>query len=218
MAANLERLEKIDLIGPAIAEYKSQPLTPELVNKTWQTLWTEWGKRIGQTFDVPACDRTTEELVKLKKENKGVLLIPDNVSLVDLGKIFPQMQNWAVQEGTTVGNDHNKGGSIDIEMDLDSPNRNDTERGAAFSLEEEERNGQRLTTYIIGSQWSKLLTNHYFDENTFSSRLLGSRSDGSLVYAGFHSDGRLRVRVHWGLGNVMPDPRIGFRSEGVKKS
>ena len=89
MVGNSEGLEKSDLIGPAIAEYKFQPLTPELVNKTWQTLWAEWGKRIGKTFDVPVCDRTIKELAKLQKENNAVLLIPDNVSLVDLGKMFP---------------------------------------------------------------------------------------------------------------------------------
>ncbi len=203
-----------DKVGKVVVEYNSQPLTPELVNKTWQTLWTEWGKRVGQTFEIPQCDRTSEELAQLKKENKAVLLIPDNVDLIMLGKIFPQMQSRAVSEGTTV-TESSKGGSIDTEMDLDSPNRDTTEFQAKDFLKQNGRNGQRLRTYIIGSQLSKLLTGHYFDENAYS-RLPGSRNEARMVLAHFHSDGGLHVR--WHLGPLHHDPDMGFRSEGVRKA
>ena len=204
-----------DIIQLAVQEYKNGPLTAELVNKTWQTLWAEWGKRIGQTFDVPLCNRTTEELAKLQKETKGVLLVPDNVSLVDLGEIFPEMKSWAVQEGTTVTDEYGKGGSIDIEMDLDSPHRDTTEEQAKDFLKQQKRNGQRLKIDIIGSQWSKLLTGHYFDENTWS-RLPGSRGGGSMV--GAFSVSGVRLRIISGLGREDRYPGVGFRSEGVKKA
>ena len=203
-----------DVIRKAIAEYRSQPHTPELVNTTWQTLWVEWGKRIGETFGVPQCDRTAEELVQLQKENKAILLIPDNVDLIMLGKMFPQMRSRAVSEGTTV-TEPNKGGSIDIEMDLDSPHGNTTEDQIKDFLEQQERDGQRLKTYIIGSQFSKLLTAHYLDENT-TSRLPGSRREGGMVHAYYHSGGRLHVDSP--LPPQDHNPQMGFRSEGVKRA
>lgn len=207
-------IPEANLIGLAIAEYKKSPLTPELVNTTWQTIWTEWGKRIDQKFEVPLCDRTSEELAQLQKENKAVLLIPDNVDLVMLGKMFKQMKSRAVSEGTTV-TETSKGGSIDIEMDLDSPHADTTEAQANNFLKQQGRDGQRLKTYIIGSQLSKLLIGHYFDENSWS-RLPGSRCGGCMVAARFHSDGRLVV-----ISVLHPQSRgpfVGFRSEGVKKA
>ena len=215
MAGTSERLAELDLIGPAIAEYKSQLLTPELVNKTWQTILGERGKRIDKTFDVPTCDRTIEELAQLQKENKAVLLIPDNLTLVDLGRMFPEMQSWAVQEGTTIADEQTEGGCIDIEMDLESPHRGTTEGQIDEFLKSQKRNGQRLKIFIFGSQLSKLSTGHYFDEDTWS-RLPGSRYEGRMVDAHFRSRGYLGVG--WSLIPKAHGPEVGFRSEGVKKA
>lgn len=103
-----------DILCLAISEYKEGPLTPELVNVTWQKIWKKWGENVSHTFQVPSCDRTPEDLAKLQKEGKTVLLIPDEVytkeGLVLLGRIFPKMQSWSVQEGTTVVNKDNNGG------------------------------------------------------------------------------------------------------------
>jgi hypothetical protein len=213
-APQLDKKEPQDTIARTITEYKKGPLTPELVNTTWQTLWGEWGKRIEETFDVPSCDRTSEELAKLQKENKAALLIPDNVDLVMLEKMFPQMRSWAVSEGATV-TESSRGGSIDIEMDVDSLHRDTTEAQVNDFLESQERDGQRLKTYIIGSQLSKLLTGRYFDENSWS-RLPGSRYEGGMVGARFISVGYLDV-----VSGLVPQgrhPGMGFRSEGVKKA
>lgn len=214
VAKPAERSPEADLIVVAIAEYQAKRPTPEIVNKTWQTLWKVWGERAGQKFNVPSCDRTTEELAQLRKENKAVLLIPDNLDLVTLGKIFPEAKSWAVSEGTTVA-EQSKGGSIDIEMDLNSPHRNTTETQAKDLLKSQGRDGQRLKTYIIGSQFSKLLTGHYFDENSWS-RLPGSRHGGCMVGASFRSGGNLYVDS--GLYPRDRFPGMGFRSEGVKKA
>lgn len=203
-----------DSIVLAIAEYEAKSLTPEIVNKTWQTLWKVWGETVGQKFDVPSCDRTSEELAQLQKENKAVLLIPGNVDLVTLGRIFPQMVSWAVSEGTIIA-EQSKGGSIDIEMDLNSPHRDTTEAQARDLLKSQGRDGQRLKTYIVGSQFSKLLTGHYFDENSWS-RLPGSRVGGRLVHARCYSVGNLNVNSD--LNPRDRRPSVGFRSEGAIQS
>lgn len=213
--------ESKDALDRAISEYKEGSLTPELVNTTWQTIWKAWGESINHTFQVPSCDRTSEDLAELQKEGKAVLLLPDEIytkeGLVLLGRMFPKMQNWSVEEGTTVTNDHDKGGAIDIEMDVDSPNRSTNETQAMDILKKEGRGGQRLATFIIGAQFSNLLTGRYLDEGSTWSRLLGSRSGGYVVGAYFNAGGRLHG--YWYLDPRRPrGPSVGGRSEGVKKA
>lgn len=215
-----ENLPENIVLERAILEYKKESLTPELVDTTWQIIWKTWGDRVGHTLRVPSCDRTTKELEKLQKEGKAILLVPDELytkeGLVLLGRMFPKMRSWSVSEQTTVTNEHNKGGSIDIEMDLDSPHRNTREKQAVDILRKEGRTGQRLATLIVGSQFSKLSTDRYLDEGATWSRLPGSRLGGLILHARFCSDGRLDVR--WHLGRESHGPRLGFRSEGVKKA
>lgn len=208
----------------AVSEYKKGPLTPEHINDFWQAFWRNGEevlsqKGIDHSFQVPTCDRTVEELAELQKENKGVLLVPDELytqkGLILLGNMFPKMESWVVQEGTKVVNNTDKGGSIDIEMNLDSPNRDTNEKQTLDVIEKQRRSPQRLSTYIVGSQFSKLLTGHYFDEET-ASRLPGSRDDGSLLGARFFSDGYLDV--DWPLLPKNRSPFWGVRFEGVKKA
>ena len=146
--------------------------------------------------------------------------MPDEIytkeGLVLLGGMFPKMRSWSVGEKTIVTNDHDKGGSIDIEMDIDSPNRNTNERKALDILKKEGRKGQRLATFIVGSQFSRLLTGGYLEEGSTWSRLPGSRNEGYVLNASFRSDGGLGVS--WGLRSQDHDPNLGFRSEGVKKA
>lgn len=219
MAREITGAADLELIA-AIQEYKTQPLTPESVNKFWQTLWRVWGESVDRVFEVPACDRTTQELAELKENGRGVLLIPDEIytpeGLVLLGCIFPKMESRTVSEGTTITNENNRGGCIDVEMDLESPNRNTTEKDLEKLFASQGRKGQREATYIIASQFSKLLAGHYFDEKATWSRLLGSRSGGGGVGAGFWPGGCLRVGLNQDPQSHYPD--MGGRSEGVKKA
>lgn len=100
-------------------------------------------------------------------------------------------------------------------MDIDSPNRNTNEKQAMDILKKEGRVGQRLATFIVGSQFSRLLTDRYLDEGSTFSRLSGSCGEGDILSACFRSDFLL---VYWDLRREDPDPDLGFRSEGVKKA
>jgi len=215
-----EQTQDQELLQQAILEYQKGPLTTELVDTTWQRIWKIWGESINHAFQVPSCDRTSEELVELQKEGKAVLLVPDELytkeGLVRLGRIFPNMRSWSVSEETTVINDHDNGGAIAIEMAIDPPHRNTNETQALAILKKQGLRGQRLATYIIGSQFSKLLTGRYLDEGSTSSRLLGSRRKDSVLSAGFVSSGFLGVG--WFLESRDQSEHLGFRSEGVKKA
>lgn len=202
-----------------IHEYKTYPHTPELIDKTWQALWKIWGERVEHVFSVPDCDRTEEELKELEEEGRGIILVPNEIytkeGLILLGRIFQRMRSWAVEVGTTIENDYNEGGCIDIETGVDSPNMDIPQEGLEGLFTPSGRKGQRLATYIVASQFSKLLTGFYFDGKT-SSQLLGSRSGGNVVCSEFDSTSG------WlGVGSIINPqyrhPDLGGRSEGMKK-
>lgn len=89
------------LIGIAIQEYKTQPHTPELINRFWQTFLDISIKRQALAIPVPvvSCDRTQKELEKLRNERK--MWIPETkLTYPQLGKIFPKMASGDVVENS----------------------------------------------------------------------------------------------------------------------
>lgn len=59
---------------PFVQEYRDAKVcTPELVNHTWQNMWRVIGQIADFTYQVPACDRTEEELAQLQEKNRAAL-------------------------------------------------------------------------------------------------------------------------------------------------
>ncbi len=205
-------------IGSAIEKYKKLPLTPELVNDIWTTFWQEGGKRIGHTFNVPRCNCTSDELRELWSLDRGVLLIPDEVytpeGLILLGKMFPQITSQVLRNNTSTKNERYEGGCIIIDMDIDPPYMSDD-----MSISETEalkyaetikgkrigKHPQRLSTYLIGSEFSHLLTGKYFDDNGTFSFLPGSR---------WTFDDRILLVRLGEKGNIVADVGNGDTSLG----
>lgn len=211
-----ERFKDLDLV---VNEYKTQPHTPELITNIWQAIWQAWGRKVGLNLTVPSCDRTQEELTQLEKDGKRMIYVPQEVATQEnrylFDKIFPKMQDHNVTEENLITNDNTQEGWLDIEVNPDAPNRRTTEENLREQFVSREREGQSLSSYIIGSQLSKLVTDCYFDEDT-ASRLLNSRMDGDIIGASFHPSGYLRI--HWRLDPGANDSYIGGRSVGrVKK-
>lgn len=228
------RLKKA--LWPFIQKYQTTPVhTPNLINDTWQGIWGVIGKAVGFEYQVPLCDRPTEELAQLQKEHRAVLLLPSDIytpdGLVRLGKAFPLMRNWTTwpSEAVNIFHESTNGGAIDIEMNLNTLKRNER-RCRQQELKEllakgirvvvnEGRGGQRLSTYFVGSQFSQLLTGHYFDEDTYSMPLIpgsayNNKINGrqALLEAGFCSDGMAIVRSTW----KMPQSPYGWSYRGGK--
>ncbi len=213
-----------DAMRPFVQEYSAAAVhTPDLINQTWQGIWKVIGERVEYAYQVPACDRTPEELAQLQKESRAVLLLPSDIytpeGLVRLGRTFPLMRSWTTdpKEAARISHGSNTGGCIDIEMNPYAPYR--TSKG--YNQQElvdriiaDGRGGQRLPTYLVGSQFSQLLTERYFDINTWS-RLLGSSHGGSMLCAYFYSGGEASVN-YWDPQNQYP--YLGGRSEGVKRA
>lgn len=205
----------------AIKELRASPTSPELVTAYWRAKMAVDGKRAKVDISVADCDRTAEEIAKLREKGRTLVYVHPELTtqdgLVILGKMYPRMQNWAVKEGTTVINEQSSGGWLDIESSRDSPNLGTRVQQAVDIFKGQGLTGQSLPAYILGSQASKDLTGHYFDENTYS-RLPGSRYDGRIVHARFGPDGRLDVYWRLGLDDLLRASDLGARSEGVKSS
>lgn len=216
-AVSVAEKPSLGFLEQAVREFKEKPYTPEAVTQYWQTLWQVWGEKAGLL--VPSCDRTAEEITKLKKEDRKLVYVPDELASQEnrhlLGQIFPELQSYSVKKGNLITNESSQGGWFDIEASPDSPNRDTTEKDLEKLFKKQGKVGQRANVYIVGSQDAKLQTGHYFDENT-SSRLLGSRRGGHVVVVSSRVDGRLHVA--WRLGPRDRDSRWGGRSEGVKKT
>lgn len=208
----------LGLLEQAVREFKEKPHTPELVNRFWQTFLETSIESQGLDIPVPivSCDRTQEELEALKKE--GRMWIPETkLTYPQLGKIFPKTGSWALQEDSSIKDEYKEDAKgVDVEVDINAPNKNTTQQDLEKLFKKQGRNGMRLSTYILASQASKLLTNRYLDEGVTLSRLLGSRRGGRVVGANFNVNGSLRV--DWSLDPQDRNSGLGGRSEGVKKA
>lgn len=197
-------------------EYKKHPANPAINTKIWQAFLSE--------ANVPACDWTAAEIsapiidIEGKKHQGMMVFVPDEflgvAGLVKLGEKFPEMNNYSTKPGTPIESENRPGGWIKIEADIDAPNRNTTEEQLTNHFSSQSRLGQREAVFILGSQFSKRVNGHYFDEGLTSSRLPGSRRGGRVVYAGFRSAGGLHVGSDLGPRDHIPD--LGGRSEGVR--
>lgn len=208
-------------------------LTDDLIEHVWQGMWGEIGQAVAFKYQVPRCDRGLAELTRLPKEKKAVLLLPDDIytpeGLVRLGKAFPLLRSRITDPKVAVKVSHRAGsGCVDIEMSLDAPYRTSegyNEWELAKRITADCRQGMRLPTYLVGSEFSQLLTGQHFDIAdglSTGSRLAGSFYKGNMLAACYDGDGRVRMR-NCGIFSVMwlPSDRsrfIGGRSEGVKRA
>lgn len=198
----------------AIQTYKeawdTNTLTPELVTQTWQAFWGAKTKNIHlkSPLQIPSCDRTAEELAVLKRDNRGVILLPDEIMkpegieiLVDM---FPAIGRGVLRKN--LHNVHEEGGCLDTEMESMTPYRGNNVSVLQRQLLRED--GQRVQTYIVASQFNNLLTGKPFVGKT---SLFGSRLGPSIATVMLQSDGTLRLRE----GHTQGE---GYRTEKRKAS
>ena len=207
--------EQILSLEQATREYKNKHDSPELLTQFMRSFWQEAGQKIGRSIVVDKFPLTAKEIKEKQEKGQMAIFVPAEVNRVDLGKMFPKMESWAVQEGNSAVDVINNSGWFWIEASVDAPNRNTTQRQLEEKFKKEGKQGQSLRTYIVGGQVSKLLTNRYFDEGATWSRLLGSRDEGRVLLAGFFSNGGLDVFSNWYPGSHSES--IGGRSEEVIK-
>ncbi|MCX6706031.1 MAG: hypothetical protein NTV24_02910 [Candidatus Woesebacteria bacterium] len=200
----------------ATSEYKNSLNSPESLTRFMRSFWLGAGQRIGEEYIVSKFPLKSQEIKERTKNGQMAIFCPAEVSRVDLGRMFPKMGSWAVEESNSAVDTINNSGWLWIESSIDAPNRNTTEKQLGDTLKKAKRQGQSLRTYIIGGQISKLLTGRYFDEGPTWSRLLGSCDEGPVLCANFYSLGDLRVSSALSPGGRDGD--LGGRSEEVIKA
>ena len=200
LAAVSER--RVSLTRAAVAEFKTQPHTPELMTSVFQRISAERGAKVGLVVEVTSFPFSQEQLAASEAKGNRFGYLPAGLETQadrhKLGRIFPKMQSQSVQEGNVVTNDASPSGWFEYEAAVDAPYTKTTEAQLMARLGKAGRRLLSENQYIIASQDSKLFTGHYLDEfkpNGFYTYVrLGSRRDGRLVDAYFYTDGRLRVR------------------------
>lgn len=208
-----------------IEAYKEQPTNPELVSKFWQ-LFVENSIAAANVREsdsekhitvpnVPWLDRTQNELEVLRQEGRMMAYNP-GLSYEQLGRVFPAMGSWSVKEESAIEDVVDQAPAwMDVEASIDAPNLGTTQKQLESIFEAAGKRGQKLSTYIMGSQASKVLIGRYFDQSGLAwSRLPGSEGEDRVVAASFRPGGSLNV--YSDLDPRGANPSLGGRSEGVK--
>lgn len=198
---------------------------PDAVTSTFQAIWQVRQeilrqKGIDLEFSLPECPYTKEELLKLEEEGRRVGYLPVELSTQKsrhlMAKIWPQMESHSVEVENQVTNEIDVFGWFDYEASIDAPYTGTNEAQLKDEFKRQGRKGLNLNQYIVAGQDSKLFTGEYLDQNNTWVRLLGSRSRGDVVYAGFRGGGRLLVYSDLSPRNHAED--LGGRSSGVPKN
>ena len=210
-----------DVLALAAREFKASPLfTPELVTKTFQTIWQVRGESAGLEVVVAPCDRSAEELAELVKAGRRIGYLPEQGMTQEnrplFAKMFPRLGSHSVQEGNSVTNEANRFGWFDYEASVDAPYLDTTEDQLKERIAADGRLEMNVSEYIVAGEDSKLFTGKFLDQGNTWARLLGSRSGSKVVCAYFLSDGYLYVS--WDLGPQDRSPILGGRSVGVKSA
>lgn len=204
----------------ATERYRNDPHTPELTIRVWRNVWQYWGSRTETDLSNITCDRTEQEIIELERSGRGIIIIPYEIAEMNspyefLLATFPQTRNLRFQMTPEMSkNSLPRTGTIDIETSIDAPNIGTGEYELPKLFESQGVAGQNLFEYIIGSQFSKLTTGQYFDQNGTRSRLASSRFNGWAIDVHFNKEGQ--IFINSALDPEDRKPEIGARSSGVK--
>lgn len=207
------------ILEDAIQEYK-RAHTPELIRYTWEAIWTAWGRHIGLNVQVDSLDYSKEEVGELEAENRVLIYVPEELSQQEsryrLFQSFSKMQDDEVEDYHKVGNKienlAKQFGWMSVEIGRDAPQMDAYHQLIELFINKG-LEGQTLNTYIIGAQFSRLITGHYFDDLIPScSWILLSKDQESdrMFHANFTEDGHLRILRHFPTFDY--DKFVGFRS------
>jgi hypothetical protein len=221
----IRRRASVDDLNRLSREFHKKPRTPESLIKYWQAVWDVDGARAGMTFEVPSCDRTTEEIAKLEHlsiPRKLVYIPPELTTIPDgltlLAKIFPGVKKYNTEIYSSIT--HIPGGGwFDIESDPRAPYLDIDEFKAEEEFRKQGFSGQKLPVYIVGSEDSKRMQDNYFDYEAMRwqsfSLLPDSTSNGKVIHVReFDENGAVLIQTH--SSRINHYINLGYRSERAK--
>ncbi len=211
-------------------EYKEGNFNPKQVAGFWQTA-INFALELSRTdypkIVVPVCDRSEDELLELKSQDRCMVYNP-NLPLEILTKAFlssqPHTATYRMLHMAEFRDQFYHAGWVDVEAGLDSPYPGYSEPKLQDLFVSQGRAGQRFSTYLWFAYVSKLVSQHYPDETGFS-RLLGTNFKYGWDKEGQRLEEKDFVIVSFkqreGLTIVKPAALkkkdfVGGRSEGFK--
>lgn len=194
----------------AAEKYKENTDSPEYLSEFYQALWNLYRVNMGlssKDVEVVSSTYTKQDLNDLRqlKVPELCFYLPQIVStapegLVLLGKAFPFMLSWSLQENTSVRNVNKQGQTINqygwmsVEAVVNAPYTETTQEQLEDIFKNEGRVGQTLNVYAASSQAIKNIYDQYPDEIYSYVRLLGSEVESRvMVSANFFPNGCLNV-------------------------
>ncbi|KKS03701.1 hypothetical protein A2W45_03165 [Candidatus Curtissbacteria bacterium RIFCSPHIGHO2_12_41_11] len=200
-----------DILVQIAGEYLIKPHTQELLTSVWQRFWELAASRANVDVEIPALEITEEEIKEIENSGDVLYFVPDNISLEDLGKMFPVIgSHWSVQKSSAVTVASSHKGWRRAEFDLESSHLKTNEDDLEKLFAEKGREGLDLMEFIILREFSKITRGHYLNETETTSRLLSSCIGGRVVGARSGSGGYLGVAS--GLTPGFRGSSIGGRS------
>ncbi len=205
-----------DMESKLADKFNHSPHTPETINVFFRAIWEGREKKLGtKKLTFLDCPYTLEEIAKLEGEGRRIGYIPPELAKQEdrhlMATIWPNLKDQSLNEENNFTNEDPYFGWFDYEETSDFCNPNLTEEQLRTLFEKTGKQGMNLSQYIIASQDSKLITDHFLDENTWS-RLLDTKFDGNSIDVCFGDHGRLIAYRH--LEPEFNDPRLGGRSVG----
>lgn len=191
--------------------------TPGDIKDYWQERLALLATRVhGLHLDVPACDRSHDQIQELRAQNRTLVVNLPELTLEVLGRMHPNLAgHWSVRRSNGIESVMHYG-YLDVENVTGSPNLRSNEDDLRRIAEETGRYGMTLPTYYIGSNEHFDRTGEHYDHGYKTiSRLPGSRNEGDVLNANFYSVGR--PNVHSFLLPGRRHPGLGGRFEGVMK-
>jgi hypothetical protein len=212
-------LDRFNRAGQVYADawQGSAPLTPELATNFYQKMWEYKTLRAGlidHKVEVPPYEGSQKKLTTLRKENRGVVFVPDEFMREEHRENLEYMFPFDIWEDDARGD--MRGGWVDVEMDGKPPYTNLSADEQNVLISDMGRTGQRWQTNVIASWVSGLITGESFDRRGTESRLLGSVDsvrEKTLVsfYDSPRIEGLLVMRDHSSDRKLS---NAGARSEG----
>lgn len=173
-------------------------LNPAEIYRAWVQLYAKWGIQ----HSVPEVPYTKERIQREKGRGRILIYLAPELSstsaLVELGKLFPEMQSWAVSGDSNAQKiaTKDRSGWMFVEQAFNMPNFNTTEDDLRKIFSKQNAEGMSLNCYIIFGQFCKEVFGEYPDVPGYV-RLLGSSCDGSVLLANFDQVGNLEVNCNW---------------------
>lgn len=202
--------ENRDLEARRILHNYQEAQLPQQIWASWQGLWNIWGACAGmEDIQVSKCDRSEEEIQRIKKRGGLLIFVPKEMSAPEgfqiLQKIFPEMDVERSELTANLKSQYQQHGWLEIESSIDAPYTDTTEDQLRKIFKEKGRTGAALNTYLVASQFNRLIKGFYFDQDHISSRLLGTSCGDKIVDARFGLEGNLIIS-----SNLDPERRSRF--------